>query len=126
MIFFRRLRLLYIIAFVLTIFLGLLSRKINGIPLILGDILYATMTYWMFRIIFLNKSPRLIFLLAITFCFTIESLQLIQIEPLIWARNHAILRLVLGQVFLWTDLIAYLIGVTLAYLIDKKYLKFIF
>jgi len=121
-----RSRLLYIIAFVLTIFLGLLSRKINGIPLILGDILYATMTYWMFRIIFLNKSPRLIFLLAITFCFTIEFLQLIQIEPLIWARNHPILRLVLGQGFLWTDLIAYLIGVTLAYLIDKKYLKSIF
>lgn len=121
-----RFRLLYIIAFVLTIFLGLLSRKINGIPLILGDILYAMMTYWMFRIIFLNKSPKLAILLAIVFCFTIEFLQLVQIESFIWVRNHPILRLVLGQGFLWTDLIAYIIGATLAYLIDKKYLKSIF
>lgn len=109
----------YIIAFLITIFSGLLSRKLTAIPLITGDILYAIMAYWMFRILFSNKNLSISIISAILFCFTIEFLQLVQAEPLIWLRNHPYLRLIFGQGFLWTDLIAYIIGTFIAWAIDK-------
>lgn len=120
---YRRLLLQYLLAFFVTIALGLLSRKISFIPLIMGDLLYAVMAYWLGRIMMLKKNPTYALCGAIIFCFCIEFLQLVQVEPLIAARQHPFLRLIFGQGFLWSDLIAYCVGATVAYGIDLRVRK---
>lgn len=114
---------IYLIAFCLSIAIGLLSRKIQYIPIYTGDIIYAVMSYWMFRIIFNSKSLVFSLIASLSFCFTIELLQLIQYPFFIWLRSHQLLRLVFGQGFLWSDLLASMIGAYGAYLTDLKALK---
>lgn len=115
-------RLKYFILIIGTIVLGLLSRKMSWLPLATGDALYAVMIYWGFRFLFIKKSLYYSFVMAFVFCFSIEFLQLIQTPFLINARNHSILKLILGQGFLWTDLIAYGLGGSVAYLFDEKFI----
>lgn len=115
-------RKVYLIAFFISIGIGLLSRKTNAIPLYTGDIIYAIMSYWMFRFLFYPKSLVFSLIASLSFCFLIELLQLIQNPFFIWLRSHQFLRLIFGQGFLWSDLIAYTIGVNLAYLIDFKFI----
>jgi len=109
----------YVYISLITIALGLISRKISFIPSITGDILYAMMVYWIFRSLLINKKLQLSLLLSISFCFFIEFLQLVQTQPFLYIRNHAFLKLIFGQGFLWTDLVAYTIGSFSAYQIDK-------
>ena len=104
---------------VITIILGLASRKIDLIPPITGDMLYAMMVYWCCRFLFYSRSNLFSFIVALVFCCFIECLQLIQTPFFIYIRNNPILRLVFGQGFLWSDLIAYLVGVTITFLLDK-------
>lgn len=106
----------------ITIALGLISRKISFIPSITGDLLYAVMMYWIFRSVLINKKLQVSLLLAISFCFLIEFLQLVQTQPFIYIRNHPFLKLIFGQGFLWTDLVAYAIGSFSAYQIDKIFI----
>ncbi|MBD1428862.1 ribosomal maturation YjgA family protein [Sphingobacterium litopenaei] len=115
-------RHLYFILIIITIALGLFSRKIDSLPLATGDALYAVMVYLGFRFVFIRKPLYYALLLSIVFCFIIEFLQLVQSPLLIEARNHSLLRLVLGQGFLWSDLIAYSIGAFVCYLLDKKFI----
>ena len=102
----------------LTIFMGLLSRKISAIPTITGDVLYAVMIYWLSRFLFTRKSLLFSFTTTLIFCFAIEFLQLVQHPLLIWIRNNPLLRLVFGQGFLWSDLVAYCLGTVGAACID--------
>ncbi|MCA5006584.1 DUF2809 domain-containing protein [Sphingobacterium sp. WQ 366] len=111
---------IYILSFFGTIVLGLLSRRIDWIPIITGDALYAVMIYWFFRFIFTTKKSYYALIFSVLFCFGIEFLQLLQHPILIEWRNNPMLRLVLGQGFLWTDLIAYCLGSLIAFFIDRK------
>ncbi|WP_408022234.1 DUF2809 domain-containing protein [Sphingobacterium sp.] len=108
----------YLLFAFLTICFGLLSRKIASIPLVVGDILYAVMIYWISRFLFTSKSLLFSCYLTITCCFTIEFLQLVQHPLFVWIRNNPLLRLVFGQGFLWSDLIAYCIGAIVASVLD--------
>lgn len=116
-------RRLYILLFILTIFIGLMSRKLTFIPVITGDILYAMMSYWMMRILFINKQKYYSLIYALLFCYCIETLQLVDLPFLVYLRNHNFYRLIFGQGFLWEDIIAYTFGVTIVFLLDYKYFK---
>ncbi|QQT33399.1 DUF2809 domain-containing protein [Sphingobacterium multivorum] len=111
-------KIYYLLRVALTIFLGLLSRKISAIPTITGDVLYAVMIYWLSRFLFTRKSLLFSFTTTLIFCFAIEFLQLVQHPLLIWVRNNPLLRLVFGQGFLWSDLVAYCLGTVGAACID--------
>lgn len=115
-----KVRAIYILFIIITIGLGLLSRKIIWLPLATGDALYAVMVYWGFRFLFIHRTKSIALLLSIVCCFVIEFLQLLQHPVLIEIRTHPFLRLIFGQGFLWTDLLAYSSGATLVYLVDKK------
>ncbi|WP_394371254.1 ribosomal maturation YjgA family protein [Sphingobacterium bovistauri] len=78
------------------------------------------MIYWFFRFIFTTKKSYYALIFSVLFCFGIEFLQLLQHPILIEWRNNPMLRLVLGQGFLWTDLIAYCLGSLIAFFIDRK------
>jgi len=114
---------IYILLFIGTIVLGLLSRKITIIPVITGDLLYAMMAYWLFRILITKQNANLVLTCSILYCFSIEFLQLIQAAPFVWIRNHPFLRLIFGQGFLWSDLLAYTFGATIAYFLDTKIIR---
>lgn len=116
-------RLKYFILFLLVLILGILSRKINCIPLFIGDILYAVLIYFGFRFLIVKSEKSTSLLFSLLFCFGIEFLQLVQIEWLIAIRKTTLGHYILGQGFLWLDLLCYIIGTLLAFLIDWKFVK---
>lgn len=116
-------RLNYFILILFVIILGILSRKISDIPLFIGDVLYAVLIYFGLRFLFFHLKTHKTFLLSLLFCFSIETLQLAQMDWLIGLRKTTLGHYILGQGFLWLDLLCYIIGGLLAYIIDKLFLS---
>ncbi|WP_333809124.1 ribosomal maturation YjgA family protein [Flavobacterium sp.] len=116
-------RLNYFIIILLVMILGILSRKVTIIPLFIGDVLYAVLTYFGFRFLIIKSEKSTSLLFSLLFCFGIEFLQLVQIEWLIAIRKTTLGHYILGQGFLWLDLLCYVIGTLLAFLIDWKFIK---
>ena len=100
------------------VFLGIASRKVNGIPLLIGDFLYAVMVYFGFRMLLLNSSAVPKILLPLVLCYVIEVQQLYDATWIVSIRNTTIGHYVLGQGFLWSDLVAYTFGIGIAFVID--------
>ena len=116
-------RLNYFITILLVLILGILSRKITGIPLFIGDVLYAVLIYFGFRFLIMDSKKSTSLLLSLLFCFGIEILQLVQIDWLLAIRKTTLGHYILGEGFLWLDLLWYIIGTFMAFLIDKKLIK---
>lgn len=113
-------RTTYVGLVAITIILGLVSRRIDFVPAITGDVLYAIMVYWIFRFLFFTRPLPFSIILTLVFCFSIECMQLIRTPFFIYIRNNPVLRLVFGQGFLWSDLFGYIAGTGIAYLLDKN------
>lgn len=116
-----KIRICYFSIICLIIILGLLSRKLNSIPIFVGDILYAMMIYFIVRLFLVKFSSKNIAIISILICYTIEFLQLYQADWIIEIRNTTLGHLVLGQGFLWSDLAAYAIGIFLCYILEKTH-----
>ena len=116
-------RIFYFTTAVLVVFLGITSRKITEIPLFIGDVLYAVLIYFGFRFLLITSKKSTSLLLSLLFCFGIEILQLVQIDWLIAIRKTTLGHYILGEGFLWSDLLCYIIGTLLAFLIDWKFIK---
>ena len=116
-------RFTYFIIIVSVIILGILSRKIGGIPTFFGDTLYAVMIYFGLRFLFIKNSSKITIVLALVFCFCIEFLQLYRAEWLLTIRRTTLGHYVLGQGFLWSDLAFYTLGILIAFLIDFNLVK---
>ena len=119
----KNVRLYYFISILLILILGILSRKISGIPLFIGDILYAVLIYFGIRFLIMNSKKSTSLLLGLLFCFSIEILQLVQIDWLIAIRKTTLGHYILGEGFLWSDLLCYIIGTLIAFIIDWKIIK---
>ena len=125
----KRNRIFYILAVVVVIPNGLASRKFaRHLPEIinqyLGDALWALMIYLIVAFLFKNRSIKWVALYSILFCYMIEISQLYHVEWIDQIRNTWLGGLVLGFGFLWSDLLAYTIGVGLGVLAEtliKKY-----
>ena len=109
----------YFIIILTIIALGIFSRKIPFIPLLIGDILYSVMIYFIIQFLLLKPSKYKIALITLIICFTIELSQLYQANGIIAIRKTIIGHYVLGQGFLYSDLIAYSFGVLIAYNLDR-------
>jgi hypothetical protein len=116
-------RFVYFILSLLTIVLGIASRKIVVIPLFVGDILYAVLVYFGFRWLFLKSKILWQIALPLLFCFVIEIQQISTATTLITIRKTTLGHYVLGQGFLWSDLLCYSIDIGLANLVDQFWLK---
>ena len=116
-------RFIYFILALLTIVLGIASRKIVGIPLFVGDILYALLVYFGFRWLLLKSKRPWQIVLPLLFCFAIEIQQLSTAAALVAIRETTLGHYVLGQGFLWSDLLCYTIGIGLAYAVDQFYIQ---
>jgi len=116
-------RFSYFIIIASVIILGILSRNIDGFPTFFGDTLYAVMIYFGMRLLFINNSFLKTIVFALAFCFCIEFLQLYRAKWLLAIRRTTMGHYVLGQGFLWSDLGFYILGITIAFLIDSSLVK---
>jgi hypothetical protein len=120
---FNKLRNQYFILFLFVIFLGILSRKVSFVPLCTGDFLYAVMIYLLVRILFPFKKSSFIAPLSLLICYSIEFLQLYQGNWMLELRKTLFGRYVLGQGFLWSDILAYTCGILTFFIIERIILK---
>ena len=119
----RRNRILYLILTIITIILGLLSRKVQGLPQIIssysGDALWALMVFFLFSFLFNKKSTIFILVISIIFSYGIEISQLYHAPWIDSIRATTLGGLILGFGFLWGDLICYTVGIVIGAIIDK-------
>lgn len=65
----------------------------------------------------------MIIVLALTFCFCIEFLQLYSAEWMLAIRRTTLGHYALGQGFLWSDLGYYALGTVIAFGMDSSWIK---
>ncbi|MEW4369367.1 DUF2809 domain-containing protein [Paenibacillus kandeliae] len=121
-------RMLYAIAALLTMVLGLASRRYDYLlPTWLaeqaGDALWAGMIYWGLRLLTVPRRIGIALLGALFFSYGIECSQLYQAEWINAIRATTLGALVLGHGFLVADLFRYTAGVLCMYIIDILIMK---
>ena len=112
----KRNRLLYAVFTIVVIILGLSSRKFAfALPDLLneylGDALWALMIFTGFGFLFPKIETKKLAFISLIFCYGIEISQLYHAEWIDSIRATTLGGLVLGYGFLWSDLVAYTIGV---------------
>lgn len=81
------------------------------------------MMYTFIRILLIEKKATQILIFALLICYTIEFSQLYQADWINKLRKTLFGRYVLGQGFLWGDILAYTFGAFTAFLIERIALK---
>ena len=120
----------YIPIMLILIALGLPSRlSIPNLPhwyvAYTGDFLWAMLVFFFFCLIF-NLKNKNTFILTIATTYLIEFTQLFRPAWLETLRSYKIIALIIGYTFVWSDIIAYSLGISLAAIINhiiisKKY-----
>lgn len=112
----RRNRFLYLLLIVVTVVLGISSRKFGQyLPAFIrdyaGDTLWAMMVFLGIGFLFTTWPTGKVMIAALIFSYAIECSQLYQADWINTLRHTALGGLVLGFGFLWSDLICYTAGV---------------
>lgn len=112
-------RIPFLFAALLTLIVGLASRKFSEqLPVILaiysGDTLWAMMLFLVVSTILVDRSIYHRMLIAVVIATLVEISQLYQASWINSIRQTTLGGLVLGHGFLWTDLICYASGIALA------------
>ena len=81
------------------------------------------MIYVLTRIFFINKKALFIASTSLLLCYSIEFSQLYQAEWIIAVRKTLFGRYVLGQGFLWSDILAYTFGILVAFVFERIILE---
>lgn len=118
-----RSRFIYFLTALLVIALGLLSRKCaiylpHVVNTYLGDMLWALMIFLLVAFVSRRRKTVVVALISILFCYAIEISQLYHAPWIDQLRNTVLGGLVLGFGFLWTDILAYTIGVGVGALLE--------
>jgi hypothetical protein len=121
----KRNRFNYLVYTILVMVMGLGSRKYQAqLPYIIGkysgDVLWALMVFFMVGFLFKRESIMKVSIIALLFSFGIELSQLYHAPWIHWVRKTIIGGLVLGQGFLWSDLICYMFGILVGVVIELK------
>lgn len=121
-----RRRITYGFYAVTVIIFGLLSRT-EFVPTFiypyLGDVFYAILIYVLVAFLFVSEKPKYIAIYALIFCIGIECSQLYHATWIDTIRATRLGGLILGFGFLWTDLMAYIVGVGIGWCLEVYYLK---
>lgn len=107
----------YTSAVIALIALGLLSRRINGIPDACGDALWAMMVFCCWRIVLVLRPLKIVAAVALITSYLVEFSQILSFDWLVRLRSTFLGHMLLGQGFLWIDLLAYTIGIIVIYII---------
>lgn len=109
---------------IVVLLLGLVSRKAGFlfpafVHMYLGDMLWALMIFFGVAFLFPKLTTRRIWLFSLGFCWFIEITQLYHAPWIDAIRATTLGGLVLGFGFLWSDMIAYVVGTAFGALIDN-------
>ncbi|MDX2058776.1 MAG: DUF2809 domain-containing protein [Gemmatimonadales bacterium] len=109
-----------------TIALGLATRAVpQWFPPVVatygGDALWATLVYWLIGFVRPRVTVPAAGAAALAIAFLVETSQLITTPWLVAIRRTTAGALVLGQGFLWSDLVSYAVGVAMAMAIDAAW-----
>jgi len=121
-----KIRLIYASAVPLLIALGLLSRKVGFIPDPVGDALWAMTVYCCWRIMLAGKPRIVSAAAALVTSYAVEFSQLLSPDWLVRIRSTFPGHMLLGQGFLWSDLIAYTLGIAVIFLITELVVRRLF
>lgn len=113
-----RSRWAFVAATMVTILIGLASRRLAWVPAWVGDLLWATTVYFLISVVAPHAARWQRGLAALAFSFAIEFSQLYHRPWLDDVRGSTLGHLVLGSTFVWTDLVAYAAGVALGIVIS--------
>ncbi len=123
----KKRRLFYAFLTALIIFLGLFSRLIPAIPAATGDALWAMMVFCCFRFLFSLAKLSRVAMVSLLVSYFVEFSQLIRWPGLVELRSTTLGHLALGQGFLWSDIVAYTVGIALIYVfslgVERKWLS---
>ncbi|ANE85948.1 DUF2809 domain-containing protein [Bacillus cereus] len=124
----KRNRVVYALFTIVVIILGLSSRKFAfALPHLLndylGDALWALMIFTGFGFLFPKTETKKLAFISLMFCYGIEASQLYHAEWIDSIRGTTLGGLVLGYGFLWSDLVAYTIGVGVGILCEVIFRK---
>ena len=118
----------YLLLIIVGAALGILSRKYGSIlPEFLasytGDTLWAFALYFLLSLFLLKRSFSLRFWLTCLISLMIELSQYYHAPWIDEIRGTLVGALVLGNTFVWTDLICYLVGAILAVVVDYTFIR---
>ena len=124
----NRRRLVALLAMLVTLALGLASRRWpDALPAALGkypgDALWALMVLFGWRALRPRARTREVALLALATSVAVEVAKLWQAPWLVQFRHTTIGHLLLGQVFSWQNLVAYLVGVLAGVALDRQIVR---
>ncbi len=124
----RRSRLVSALLFAVTVALGLGSRRFSTLlpPLLhknAGDILYATMIFWLLGVCFPTSSGQRLCAGAFLACAAVEFAKLIQAPWLAGLRHTQAGALALGTGFHISNLVCYALGAGLGLAIERLLLS---
>ena len=111
----KRKLLISLVGIIVLIPIGLYSRHISWLPDEVGDALWAMIVFCFWRIILVKKGLPFVALISLIHSYLVEFSQLIRWSWLVSFRSTFIGHMMLGQGFLWIDLLAFLIGIALIY-----------
>lgn len=119
----ERNRIIYLSTTIIVIGLGLCSRKYNAylpefINTYLGDALWALMIFLMIAFVFKNSNTKTLAIISLLFCYIIELSQLYHAPWIDSIRSTTLGGLILGFGFLWSDILAYTIGIVFGVLVE--------
>ena len=114
----------YAAASITSIALGLASRRFAAslpdfVRLYAGDALWAATVYFLAATLWPRARITSLAAGTLTFAFAIEASQLYHAPWIDGVRSTRLGAMVLGQGFLWSDLVCYTIGVIAAALVDQ-------
>ena len=120
-------RTIYLLALIIVIIIGLPTRTIpqlmpHFMVMYVGDALWALAIYLMLGILLPHANSRYLLLIALTFTWAIEFSQFYQADWINAVRRFPLAGLILGFSFLWSDLVAYTVGIFVGLLIEKALL----
>lgn len=122
----KRNRIILCIAFIVIVFFGLLSRSHRMPPSFFveygGDTLWAAMMYIVFAFIKPRGKILYICLITLVFSYLIEFSQMLTWQWLVYLRTTPF-RYILGQGFVWSDLLCYTIGCVGMMMLDYLWLR---
>ena len=113
----------YLLLILTVMLLGLSSRRLalylpNWLNLWLGDALWALMVYFMTAFLLRKSKISRVALGAVFFSFAVEFSQLYHPQWLDALRQTRLGGLILGYEFLWSDLVAYTMGIGVGMLLE--------
>jgi hypothetical protein len=87
-----------------------------------GDLLVVILIYCFLKS-FLSFPPLPVAMFVVVFAFTLEFLQYLHIVEILGLQKNNIARIVIGTLFEWIDLVAYVVGIAIALAVEKYLLR---